>query len=82
MSMAFSFQLGGGFASFMQVHGHIQLIGWVGLLIMGVSLYFLPRLSGIPIVKPQWPKWILALMTVGLMLRAIGQMLLPLTNDP
>jgi len=82
MSMAFGFQLGRGFASFMQVHGHVQLIGWAGLLIMGVSLYFLPRLSGIPIVQPQWPRWILVLMTVGLMLRAIGHTLLPLASDP
>jgi hypothetical protein len=44
---------------------------------MGVNLYFLPRLSGIPISQPQWPKWILALMTVGLMLRGIAQTLLP-----
>jgi len=77
LSMAFGFPLGGGFTSFMQVHGHVQLIGWAGLFVMGVSLYFLPRLSGIPISQPQWPKWILALMTVGLMLRGIGHTLLP-----
>jgi uncharacterized protein involved in response to NO len=77
LSMAFGFPLGGGFASLIQAHGHVQLMGWACLFIMGVSLYFLPRLSGIPLAQPQWPKWILALMTVGLMLRGLGHTLLP-----
>ena len=32
-----------------QVHGHTQLAGWLGLFIMGVSLHVPPRLSGVPL---------------------------------
>lgn len=81
MAMAFGFPLGRGFASFMQVHGHVQLVGWAGLLIMGVSLYFLPRLSGIPLAQPRWPRWILVLMTAGLMLRGLGHSQLPFATS-
>ena len=79
--MAFGLPLGRGFASVMQTHGHVQLIGWAGLFIMGVSLYFLPRLSGVPLSQPRWPRWILVLMTVGLTLRAMGHALLPFVTE-
>lgn len=39
--LEFSFIPGPGFASYIQIHGHIQLWGWVGLLIMGISLHML-----------------------------------------
>src|SRR5437868_4750150 len=29
-----------------QAHGHVQVFGWAGLLVLGVGLHFLPRLRG------------------------------------
>ena len=75
--LGFGFPIRPAFASFMQTHGHVQLVGWTGLLIMGVSLHFLPRLAGLPIVQPHRIPWILRLMLWGLVLRTVGQTLLP-----
>jgi len=46
---ALSIALTMGFASFIQVHGHVQLLGWTGLFIISISLHFIPRLIGAPI---------------------------------
>jgi uncharacterized protein involved in response to NO len=75
--LGFGFPVGRGFGSFVQLHGHVQLVGWTGLFIMGISLYFLPRLAGVPLAQPRWPVWILWLMAVGLGLRSIGQVVVP-----
>ena len=75
--LGFGFPVGRGFASFVQTHGHVQLVGWAGLMIMGISLHFMPRLAGVPIAQPQWLRRILGLMVVGLGLRSVGQALLP-----
>ncbi len=69
--------LGKGFASFIQAHGHVQLVGWAGLFIIGISLHFIPRLAGVPIQKPSRISLILWLVSSGLILRSIGQTLLP-----
>ena len=29
-----------------QVHAHVQLFGWAGLMVLGVAFHFLPRLRG------------------------------------
>jgi uncharacterized protein involved in response to NO len=79
--LGFGFPVGRGFASFIQLHGHVQLVGWTGLFIMGISLYFLPRLAGVPIAHPRWPAWILWLMGVGLGLRSIGHIVVPYLSD-
>jgi uncharacterized protein involved in response to NO len=71
--IGFEFPLGAGFASFIQTHGHIQLLGWVGLFIIGISLYFVPRLAGVPMARPQWIDRILWLIAAGLLLRAVSQ---------
>src|SRR5581483_4975700 len=36
-----------------QAHGHLQLFGWAGLLVLGVGLHFLPRLRGTRLVAPE-----------------------------
>ena len=71
------FPVSRGFASFMQVHGHAQLVGWMGLFIIGVSLHVIPRLAGVPIAQPQWLRTIPWSMALGLGLRSIGQSVLP-----
>ena len=75
--LGFGFPLGSGFASFVQTHGHVQLIGWAGLFIMGISLHFVPRLAGVPMARPPWLSRILWLMAVGLVLRGVGHAVLP-----
>jgi len=42
--IGFDFPLGQGFASFIQVHGHAQLMGWTGLFIIRDRGGFSPKL--------------------------------------
>ncbi|PZN06784.1 MAG: hypothetical protein DIU76_06175 [Bacillota bacterium] len=58
-----------------QAHGHAQLVGWGGALILGVALQFLPRLRGSALVQPdRVPLWFGAL-AAGLGMRVGGQAL-------
>ncbi|MEK7728944.1 MAG: hypothetical protein AAB354_11055 [candidate division KSB1 bacterium] len=75
--IGFDFPLGKGFYAFIQTHGHVQLIGWAGMFIMGISLHFLPRLAGVPLARPQWLHRILGLMAAGLVLRSLGHSIVP-----
>lgn len=75
--LGFGLPVGPGFNSFSQVHGHVQLVGWTGLFIMGVSLHFLPRASGIPISRPGWMKVPWVLIAAGLTLRIFEHCALP-----
>lgn len=75
--IGYGFPLGEGFSSLIQTHGHLQLVGWAGLFIMGVSLHFLPRLASVPLPSPRRIDRILWLMATGLFLRALGQTVLP-----
>ncbi len=75
--LGFGLPVGPGFNSFTQVHGHVQLVGWAGLFIMGVSLHFLPRASGIPISRPAWIKVPWVLIGTGLTLRILEHCALP-----
>lgn len=75
--IGFDLPLGKGYHSFIQTHGHIQLVGWVGLFIIGISLHFLPRLAGAPISQLQWIRYILWLIAAGLLLRSVGHIVLP-----
>ncbi len=79
--LGFGLPLSAALPALIQVHGHAQLIGWLGLLIMGVSLHFLPRLSGVPLVGARWigaPCWLLA-AAIGL--RTLAQPVLALRPD-
>ncbi len=79
--IGFDFPLGQGFYSFIQIHGHVQLVGWVGLFIIGISLHFIPRLAGVPIAQPKWLDRILWLIALGLLLRSLGHSILPYLVD-
>ena len=70
--IGFGFPISAGYASFVQIHGHVQLMGWVGLFVMGVSLYFIPRLAGVPIARSWWLPCLVWLMGAGLVIRTIG----------
>lgn len=75
--IGFNFSLGQGFYSFIQTHGHVQLVGWAGLFIIGISLHVIPRLASVPLAHPRWIPGILWLMATGLLLRTLGQTILP-----
>ena len=75
--IGFDLALGKGFYSFIQTHGHVQLVGWVGLFIIGISLHVIPRLASVPLSHPRWIPRILWLMAAGLLLRTAGQTVLP-----
>jgi hypothetical protein len=63
--LGFGFPVGRGLASHVQTHGHVQLVGWAGLMIMGISLHFIPRLAGVPLARPHWLGPILWLQNIG-----------------
>lgn len=70
--IGYGLPVGQGFYSLIQTHGHLQLVGWVGLFIMGISLHFIPRLASFPLPSPERSNWILWLMAPGLFLRVVG----------
>lgn len=70
--IGYGFPAGRGFYALIQTHGHLQLIGWAGVFIMGISLHFIPRLASFPVPHPEWISRILWLMVPGLLLRALG----------
>ena len=74
--IGFQISMGNWWVAMLQAHGHAQLLGWIGLFIIGVSLYFLPRLAGTPLRFPRLPTWILCLLATGILLRAVSQPLL------
>lgn len=80
--LGFGFRSGPGFTSFVQTHGHVQLIGWTGLLIMGISMHVMPRLAGVPLAYPHWRGWILWLITWGLGLRILGHSVMAYLPSP
>jgi len=75
--IGYDFNLGDGFVSYIQTHGHVQLVGWAGLFIMGMSLHFMPRLTGMAFSNPKLVRKVLWLMTAGLIVRSIGQSATP-----
>jgi uncharacterized protein involved in response to NO len=70
--------LGIWWLAIVQAHGHVQIFGWAGLLVVGVALHFLPRLRGAPLAYPRAIPWLLALLGSGLGLQAFAQPLLAL----
>ena len=70
---AFDIRLARWWPVLVQVHGHTQIFGWLGLFIMGVSLYFLPRFAGVPLRSPAAATLSAALLAVGIAGRGISQ---------
>jgi len=72
------FPLGLWWPAAAQAHGHVQLFGWAGLMVLGVGFHFLPRLRGTTLAHPERTRYVLALLVGGLVLRALSQPLLAL----
>lgn len=56
-----------------QSHGHIQLFGWVGLFIMGVSYHVVPRFIGVELQRKDLAVASFYLMLAGILLRGYFQ---------
>lgn len=69
--------LGNWFYTYVQAHGHLQLAGWIGLFIIGISLHFIPRLAGVPIRNKYLLPVVLWLLVSGLGLRFLADSFLP-----
>src|SRR5215469_6592867 len=78
VTYALSIPLGAGWEALAQAHGHLQLYGWAGLFVLGVALHFLPRLRGTPLVGARLVPWLLGILSISLVLRAISQPVLSL----
>jgi hypothetical protein len=65
--------LGGRFPQLVQVHGHTQLVGWLGLLVMGMGYRLVPRFTAVKLRYQWWVPLTLVCAVVGLVLRSIGQ---------
>ncbi|MFN3135937.1 MAG: hypothetical protein ACK44H_10275, partial [Candidatus Kryptonium sp.] len=81
MQVGFNMNLPRALDIWIQIHGHLQLIGWVGLFIMGVSLHFLPRMASVPIERKSTLKFILYLTTIGLLIRTNFEFWQPYVED-
>lgn len=64
---------GAWYAPTVQAHGHAQLFGWLGLFILGMALYFLPRLRGEKLVGVKRAPWAFGLLILGIALRTLSQ---------
>lgn len=64
---------GSWWGAVVQAHGHAQLFGWVGLFVLGMGLYFLPRLCGVRLQRTARLPYAFALLASGLGLRVIAQ---------
>lgn len=72
-SLAFGLPLGSWWPAAAQAHGHVQLVGWAGLTVLGVGFHFLPRLRGARLWRPELARVVLVLIVGGVVLRLVGQ---------
>jgi iron-sulfur cluster repair protein YtfE (RIC family) len=63
-----------------ETHGHTQIFGWVGLFIMGVSYFILPRFYAVRIYSGKLANLSFYCMVVGIFLVFTYRTLLPLNN--
>jgi cbb3-type cytochrome oxidase subunit 1 len=56
----------------MPVHVHLNLIGWMSMMIFGVAYHILPRFSGKPLWSERLSVWHLWLANIGLIGMVLG----------
>jgi len=56
-----------------QVHGHLQVVGFATLFVVGMALKLAPRFGGRAVSPPSAERWLLWLLVAGLLGRAFGQ---------
>jgi metal-sulfur cluster biosynthetic enzyme len=65
--------LGARWAPIVQAHGHLQLVGFVGLFIAGIAYHVLPRFKNTELALPHLALPSIALLALGAVLRTITQ---------
>ncbi len=75
-ALALNWLPGAWWIASVQAHGHAQLFGWAGLFVLGVDLFFLPRLRGTVLARSEFAPWALVCMVAGVALHALCQPLL------
>jgi hypothetical protein len=73
LSVVLDWGWGRHYTSLIQAHGQVQLLGWLGLFIMGMAYRLLPRFSGRPLAFPVlvWASW--ATLSASLIVRLAAQ---------
>ncbi len=64
--------------SIVQVHGHAQLFGWVGLCIIGFAFYIVPRVKNVELKHRELTTTCFWLMIIGTVIRIFAQ---PYSNE-
>jgi uncharacterized protein involved in response to NO len=62
-----------GWVAHAQVHGHLQVVGFVALVVVGVTYHLLPTFGGTPIAHPRLTAPSLTLIAAGVVARVVGQ---------
>lgn len=70
---AFGTPLGSWYSASVQAHGHAQLFGWLGLFVLGMGLYFLPRLRGTQLRATARLPFAWGSLVAGISLRSVTQ---------
>ena len=71
--------LSASWASHAQVHGHLQVLGFAGLFVVGVACKLIPRFGNGEAPAPATVTAILWCLGLGVLARAVGQPLVPYT---
>ncbi|MDR4507853.1 MAG: DUF1858 domain-containing protein [Candidatus Brocadiaceae bacterium] len=59
--------------SLIQAHGHAQMFGWVGLCVMGFSLYIIPRVKNTELKHKNWVNVCFGLIITSIIIRTVIQ---------
>ena len=59
----------------MPIHVHLNLLGWMSMMIYGVAYHILPRFSGRPLWSDRLSVWHIWLANIGLVGMAAGWMI-------
>lgn len=75
LARAFEWQWGAGvrWLALVQAHGQLQLIGFVGLFVMGMACRLMPRFSGRPLAFQALVPVLIPIIASSLILRSIAQ---------
>lgn len=69
------FGLGPRWPALAQVHGHVQTVGFAGLIVVGVALRVAPRFAAAPAPRPALVVALYTTMVAAVALRSLGQAL-------
>jgi hypothetical protein len=65
--------LGVRWTPLIQAHGHLQVMGWLGLFLMGVAFQVVPRFKQAPLRLPLLARPAIVVIAAGLIARTVSQ---------